>query len=178
MNYVLGAKKLSVKSISFMNRKNLGSSLFKISKWVIIHFCMSLRSVDSDRKDVPVPRPASPYPTPVEAEILSVVWTSGPSSVRDVHDVVGKSRENAYSSVATIMRIMAKKGLLKVTDARRPVKFGAAVERTAIGKAMTQDLINRVFGGSLAEMLKHAIPGKKRSAAEIAEIKKLLRSLD
>ncbi len=125
-----------------------------------------------------MPRPASQYPTPVEAEILSVVWTNGPSSVRDVHDVVGKFRENAYSSVATIMRIMAKKGLLKIADARRPVKFAAAVERTAVGKAMTLDLINRVFGGSLAEMLKHALPAKKRSAAETAEIKKILKSLD
>jgi predicted transcriptional regulator len=125
-----------------------------------------------------VPRPASQYPTPVEAEILAVAWERGPVSVRDVHDVVGKSRDNAYSSVATIMRIMAKKGLLKVADARRPVKFAAAVERNVVGRNMTQDLINRVFGGSLVEMLKHALQGKKRSAAEIAEIKKLIKSLD
>lgn len=125
-----------------------------------------------------MPRPASQYPTPVEAEILAVAWERGPVTVRDVHDVVGKSRDNAYSSVATIMRIMTRKGLLKISDARRPVRFVAAVDRTAIGKSMTQDLINRIFGGSLAEMLRHALPGRKRSAAEMAEIKKLLKSLD
>lgn len=125
-----------------------------------------------------MPRPASQYPTPVEAEILAVAWERGPVTVRDVHDVVGKTRENAYSSVATIMRIMAKKGLLKVADARRPVKFAAAVDRTVVARNMTNDLVNRLFGGSVLEMLKHAVQGKKRSAAEIAEIKKFVKSLD
>lgn len=125
-----------------------------------------------------MPRPASQYPTPVEAEILSVVWDRGPVSVRDVHDVVGKTRDNAYSSVATIMRIMAKKGLLKVSDSRRPVKFVAAVDRQVVARNMTHDLVTRVFGGSLLEMFKAALQGKKRAASELAEIKKWIKSLD
>ncbi len=123
-------------------------------------------------------RPASQYPTPVETEILAVVWDKGPVTVRDVHDVITKSRENAYSSVATIMRIMTKKGLLKITDARRPVKFAAAVDRQSVGRLMAQDLVNRVFGGSVAELLRHALPGKRRSANELAEIRKLLKSME
>lgn len=106
------------------------------------------------------------------------MWEKGPGSVRDVHDVVGQSRDNAYSSVATIMRIMAKKGLLKVVDARRPVRFAANVERAAVCKAMTLDLLNRVLGGSVAEMLRYALSGKKRSSADLAEIKKVLKSLE
>ena len=125
-----------------------------------------------------MPRPASPYPTPVEAEILSVAWERGPVTVRDVHDVVGQSRENAYSSVATIMRIMTRKGLLRITDARRPVRFVAAVDRLVIGRSMTQDLITRIFGGSLAELLRVALSGKKRSVSEMSEIRKLLKSFD
>ena len=125
-----------------------------------------------------MPRPASQYPTPVEIEILAVAWDRGPVTVRDVHDVVGKARENAYSSVATIMRIMARKGLLRITDARRPVRFAATLDRATVGRLMTHDLVNRLFGGSIADMLRHALSGRKRSSADLAEIKKVLKSLD
>lgn len=125
-----------------------------------------------------MPRPASTHPTPVEAEILTILWEKGPITVRDVHDVVGKTRDNAYSSVATVMRIMEKKGLVKITDARRPVRFAAAVERDTVARSMTQDLVSRLFGGSVAELVRHALSGKKRSAAEVSELKKLLKQLD
>lgn len=76
------------------------------------------------------------------------------------------------------MRIMARKGLLKVVDPRRPVKFAATVDRAFVGRQMAQDLVNRVFGGSVAELLRHALAGRKRVSADLAEIRKVLKALD
>lgn len=125
-----------------------------------------------------MPRPLSEHPTPVEAEILKVVWEKGPVSVRDVHDVVGAARDSAYSSVATIMRIMVKKGYLKISDKRRPVRFVAEIERDVTARAMVKDLVDRLFGGSVSELLRHALPAKKRSKQSVAELRDLLNELD
>lgn len=123
-------------------------------------------------------RPRSPRPTDVETQILTVLWERGEATVRDVHEDLNKFKKTAYSSVATIMRIMLDKGLVHLTDVRRPQKFRAAIAKEALGRSLMDDLVHRVFGGSLATLVRHALTGKKRPASEIAELKALLKELD
>ena len=122
-------------------------------------------------------RPRSPRPTDVETQILTVLWEKGESSVRDVHLAVNKTKKTAYSSVATIMRIMDNKGWVTLTDVKRPQKFKAAISEEALGRTLMDDLASRVFGGSIATLVRHALTGRKRSASEIAELRKLLEEL-
>ena len=54
-----------------------------------------------------------PRPTDAELEILTVLWSRGPATVRDVHDVISKRRPAQYTTVLKLMQIMAEKGLVR-----------------------------------------------------------------
>jgi BlaI family transcriptional regulator, penicillinase repressor len=107
-----------------------------------------------------------------------VLYEHGEASVRDVHQAINKKKKTAYSSVATIMRIMANKGWVNLTDVKRPQKFAPAITKENLGKSLMEDMASRIFGGSVVSMVRHALTGKKRSAGEITELRKLLDEID
>ena len=53
-----------------------------------------------------------PTPTDAELEILSVLWEQGPSTVRQVHEVIERARPVGYTTILKQMQIMAEKGLV------------------------------------------------------------------
>ena len=64
-------------------------------------------------------------PTPSELEILQILWTRGPSTVREIHDVLGQEKEVGYTSALKLLQIMTGKGLVtRVEDQRAQVYAG------------------------------------------------------
>lgn len=115
-------------------------------------------------------RPKSTRPTDAEMEILRVLWSSGEQTVRDIHDEISKTKRIAYTSLATIMRIMVEKEIVEIVDARRPQKFRAVLSEKEGRKAVTDEWLSRQFGGSVTELIRHALSGRKLSKAERAEL--------
>jgi len=60
-------------------------------------------------------------PTDAELEILTVLWSRGPCTVREVHDVIGKRRTAQYTTILKLMQIMAEKGLVRRDEENRAV---------------------------------------------------------
>ncbi len=119
-------------------------------------------------------RPQTGRPTDQELEILKAIWTLGPSSVRDVWQVLAQSREIGQTSVLKTMQIMRDKGLLLCDTYQRPQLFKPAQSQKATLKQLAGDLIGRVFGGSTSLLLLHAMESKKATRAELAEMRALL----
>ncbi len=70
-----------------------------------------------------------PKPTEAELEILQVLWAEGPSSVRQVNDILNKKREVGYTTTLKIMQIMADKGLVdRYTSTRTHIYTAKATE--------------------------------------------------
>ncbi len=59
-----------------------------------------------------MPRPRHEHPTPGELEVLKILWDRGPSTVRQVMDVLNETRRRAYTSVMSLLSVMTDKGLL------------------------------------------------------------------
>ena len=124
-------------------------------------------------------RPRANKPTDAEMEILRIVWQHGETSVRDVHDAFRDTpRSSSYSAIATTMRTMADKGIIKLTDPRRPQKFAAVESEQSTYTSIAQDVTHRIFGGSLANLVRSALSGPRHSAKEIDDLRKLLDQLD
>src|ERR1700744_661815 len=119
--------------------------------------------------DTPPPRP-----TDAELEILTVLWSRGPSTVRDVHEITAKSRPTQYTTVLKLMQIMAEKGLLRRDEERRAHVYEAACPPEWTQKQLAGDLLQRAFNGSAARLLQGALSARKASKAELAELRKLL----
>src|SRR5271155_2176936 len=113
-------------------------------------------------------------PTASELEILQVLWTRGPSTVREVHDILSEKREIGYTSVLKLMQIMTEKGSVRRNETQRAhvYEVGQPAEKTKRGLAA--DVLQRVFAGSASELMMHALAGHRASKAEIAELRRLI----
>ncbi|MBI1358276.1 MAG: BlaI/MecI/CopY family transcriptional regulator [Acidobacteria bacterium] len=115
-----------------------------------------------------------PRPTDAELEILSVLWGRGPSTVRDVHDVIVERRPAQYTTTLKQLQIMADKGLVRRNVKQRAHIYEAAVPREQTQRQLAGDLIDRAFGGSAKSLLLGALSSHQATADELAEIRKVL----
>lgn len=119
-------------------------------------------------------RPASTHPTDGELEILRVLWDRGALPLGEVRDALRKEREVATTTVATMLRVMLDKRLVKRKQAGRAAAWSAAVTRDATAKSMVGKLIDGVFDGSAGLLAQHLVEGGKLTAEELAELRTLL----
>ncbi len=119
-------------------------------------------------------RPKEEQPTAGELEVLKVLWDRGPSTVRDVMDVLHDERPRAYTSVMSLMNVMADKGLLIREPLGRAFVYRPKVERSRTRGRIVGDLLGRVFDGSANELVAHLLDQKQPSAAELDEISRTI----
>jgi predicted transcriptional regulator len=122
-----------------------------------------------------VARPKSSRPTEAELEILRVMWRRRAGcTVRDLHDSLKSTRGSGYTSVLKIVQIMTEKGLLRRDDRARSHVYYPAVSEDLTKQGFVLDLIRRVFDGSAAQLLMHALPLKKAKPEELAAIRRMI----
>ncbi len=121
-----------------------------------------------------------PRPTDAEIAILRVLWARGPSTVREVFETLNATRSEplAYTTVLRFLQIMTEKQLVLREDSDRTHVFASAVPAESTQRQMVGDLMDRVFGGSVQDLVLHALGTRKVSAAERQAIRKLLNELD
>jgi predicted transcriptional regulator len=117
---------------------------------------------------------APPRPTDAELEILTVLWSRGPSTVRDVHETIAKRRPAQYTTILKLMQIMAEKALVRRNEEQRAHVYEAARPREWTQRQLAGDLLHRAFNGSPSRMLLGALSARKASREELAEIRRLL----
>lgn len=115
-----------------------------------------------------------PRPTNAELEILTVLWSVGPATVREVYDVIRRRRPAQYSTILKFMQIMAEKGLVHRDEKQRAHVYEAARTREWTQRQLASDLMERAFSGSAKALLVGALSAKKATKEELAEIRKLL----
>jgi predicted transcriptional regulator len=111
-------------------------------------------------------------PTRAELGILRILWSRGPSTVRDVAAALG--REDSYTTVLKLLQIMTGKRLVRRNDAERSHVYEAVRSEDQTQKQIVADLLERVFDGSAAKLVLQALATGKASPEELAEIRKLL----
>ena len=115
-----------------------------------------------------------PRPTDAELEILSVLWSRGPSTVRDVHAAINKRKPAQYSTVLKFLQIMAEKGLVRRDEEQRAHVYQAARPREWTQRQLAGDLLQRGFNGSAKSLMMGALSARKASKEELAELRRLL----
>ncbi len=120
-------------------------------------------------------KPADPpRPTDAELEILTVLWSRGPSTVREVHEAISRRKPAQYTTVLKLMQIMADKGIVRRDESARAHVYQASRPREWTQRQLAGDLLNRAFGGSAKSLLIGALSARQASKDELAEIRKLL----
>lgn len=115
-----------------------------------------------------------PRPTDAELEILTILWSRGPSTVRDVHETIARRKPTQYTTVLKTLQIMAEKGLVRRDEKQRAHIYQAARPREWTQRQLAGDLLQRAFAGSAHTLMMGALSARKASKEELAELRKLL----
>jgi BlaI family transcriptional regulator, penicillinase repressor len=120
----------------------------------------------------------APPPTDAELRILRVLWRRGPSTVRDVHEILTAERPAAYTTTLKLLQIMHDKGLVTRDDSARTHIFSAAVAEAEAQREAAADLRDRMFGGSAAALVQHALALAPTSREELRRIRQMIETLE
>ena len=115
---------------------------------------------------------ALPTPTDGELAILRALWDQGPSTVRQVHDRLG--RDTKYTTVLKLLQIMTDKGLVQRDESARTHIYRTALPAQATQRQLLRNLVDKAFAGSAAQLVLQALSARRASPDELRDIRKLL----
>jgi predicted transcriptional regulator len=118
---------------------------------------------------------AVPRPTDGELEILRVLWERGPSTVRQIHEILTAARPTGYTTVLKLLQIMTDKRLVLRDESERSHVYRARLAEAETQRQLVGDLLDRAFGGSAAKLVMQALAARKASPQELDEIRRLLK---
>lgn len=116
-------------------------------------------------------------PTESELEILQILWQKGASTVREVHEILEKSKPVGYTSTLKLMQIMHEKGQVSRDTSSRTHIYTALLNREKTQRQMVKRMIDNVFDGSAANLVMQALGNHKTNPEEIEQIKTFLEQL-
>ena len=120
---------------------------------------------------------ASPRLTPLELQIMEVLWTRGPSAVREVQERFPEDSRPAYTTIQTVMyRLESKKVARRTHKIGNAHIFEALVTRQSAERRLLDDLL-RLFGGRSQPVMAHLIDAGKLTLDDVREAEKTLRRL-
>lgn len=122
-------------------------------------------------------RPPAKELTERELEIMQVFWRGDkPLSIADVKDELARQGlERAYTTVATLVRILADKGFVNQLNDERPFIYEPARSYQEVSSRLLSDLVERVFHGSREELLLRLVDQKRLSAKERTALEQILK---
>jgi predicted transcriptional regulator len=99
-----------------------------------------------------------PHPTDGELAILRVLWSrDAPMTVREVHEVLQRTKDTAYTTVLKILTIMYEKGLVRRDESERSHRFVARFPQPVVESSLLKDFVQRTFGGSAVKLVQRAL---------------------
>ena len=117
-------------------------------------------------------------PTDSELKILQVLWTRGPSTVREVHEELNSTRDTGYTTTLKLMQIMADKNLVKRDTSSRTHIYEAKISQEATRGNLLNEFLESTFQGSAMSLVMQTLGNHKASKEELAQIKKLIDRLE
>jgi predicted transcriptional regulator len=112
--------------------------------------------------------------TEVELELMNVVWAIGECTVKDVQKSLSEERDLAYTSVATIMKILEQKGILSSRKDDRAHTYLPLISRKEYEALSLRHLANNLFHGDPSSMVMRLLTDSKLSTEELRTIRKML----
>lgn len=121
-------------------------------------------------------RPAARELTERELQIMQLFWKRGEMNVADARDLLAEEGfDLAYTTVATLVKILVDKDFLRQTNTERPFRFVPVRSYEEVSSRLLGDLVDRVFGGSRELLLARLMEQKRLSPKEREFLESLLK---
>jgi predicted transcriptional regulator len=116
----------------------------------------------------------TPKPTESELELLGILWERGPVTVRELFEAVNLGRPVVYTGVLKLLQIMTEKGLVERDERGRAHVYRAAVSQADTERRFLQELSEKFFAGSAAQLALRALQIENASDEELEAIRQLI----
>ena len=123
-------------------------------------------------------RRPDPTLTPQELALMKIDWRRDEATVREVYEDLRKTRQVAYTTVMTMMNILAAKGYLKKRKLDRVFRYRPSRPEQAILRSMVREFVNRVFDGASSPLLLYLVKDRAFSPKEREELLRLLKEAE
>jgi len=117
-------------------------------------------------------------PTESELEILQLLWTYGPSTVRFVNEKQNLQKDVGYTTTLKIMQIMAEKGMLDVDKKNRQHIYSPTIDEDETKSKLLDGFLKKTFAGSAKKMVLQVLGNHNPSKEELDEIKELISKIE
>jgi len=121
-----------------------------------------------------MPKPPTHRLGDLQLAILEVLWKQREAPVAAVHEALGGSAEYAYTTIATMLRKMEDRRLVRHRAEGRSFIYRAAVQADDVTRGVADHLVDRLFAGSLADAVSQLLSSREVSRAELDEIAQLI----
>ena len=116
-------------------------------------------------------------PTEGELEILQVLWQKGEATVREVHEIILKTKDAGYTTTLKLMQIMHEKGLVLRDDSAKTHIYKPNISKGETQSQFVGKMITSLFGGSSSQLVMQALGSQNPSKEELDEIQQYLNNL-
>jgi BlaI family penicillinase repressor len=117
-------------------------------------------------------------PTDAELEILRVLWSRGPCTVKQIHESLFSRPPRGYTTILKLLQIMSEKGLVRRDEKQRAHIYEACFSQEQTQKKLVGDLLDKAFSGSASKMVMQALSTRSASPSELREIRRLLDKME
>jgi BlaI family penicillinase repressor len=118
-------------------------------------------------------------PTKSEMDVLQVLWSKGPNTVRFVHDTLNEQKEAVqYTSTLKLMQVMTEKGMLERDETNMKHIYSAVLEEKKTKGLIIERLVDSLYDGSVSNLMIALLGNDKTSRADLQKVKDMLKRLD
>jgi BlaI family penicillinase repressor len=113
----------------------------------------------------------TPIPTESELAILNVLWTTGPSTVREVQNILNRTRKSGYTTVLKLLQIMTKKRLVRRDESNHAHVYVTNYSKQETQRRLLDDLLKKAFGGSSVQLASTLFDADRLSKSEFEKLR-------
>ena len=117
-------------------------------------------------------------PTESELEILSILWEKENATVREVHEVIFKTKEVGYTTTLKLMQIMHEKGLVSRNETAKTHIYAPNFAKEKAQEQYIGKMIKTLFSGSTSQLVMQALGKHMPTNEDLVEIKNLIEQLE
>ncbi|MBN1181446.1 MAG: BlaI/MecI/CopY family transcriptional regulator [Bacteroidales bacterium] len=117
-------------------------------------------------------------PTAAELEVLKVLWSKGPTTVKEVNEVLNEKRDVGYTTTLKIMQLMHEKGMLSREENGRSHIYTPEIDEKQAQDALVNNLLTTAFEGSAMKLVMQALGNTKTSKEDLEQIKNFINKME
>jgi predicted transcriptional regulator len=111
----------------------------------------------------------------LQLEVMRALWSEQEATTATIHERMGKPRSLAYTTVATLLSRLEKRGVVRSRKDGRERVFEPLVSEAEVKQHMVSDLVAKLFRGDPRALVSHLVKDSEFDAADLETVRRMLR---